>query len=90
MALAPLPERGDCTVRPEAPVSIAQLDWLVTQTSMSSVDVAVGTWVACDSVDQALTYQSTALVLAVNKTAPSIADVLGETTATVTAVASAV
>ena len=42
-----------------------------------SVEMAVATWVACD-VDQALTCRSTvdALVLAVNKTAPSIADVL--------------
>ena len=40
-----------------------------------SIEVAVSTWVACDGVDQTCHSIVDALVLAVNKTSPSTADI---------------
>ena len=78
-AFAPLPERGDNTVRPKALVSIAKLDSLLTRTSMGHGCPCQyrgrGRYVgrACDSVDHAVD----ALVLAPStRLLPSIADIL--------------
>ena len=61
LARAPSLEHGVFTVRPEALVGIAKLD-CDTDVDVST-EVAVGTWVGCDSVDQALTSHSTAASL---------------------------
>ena len=56
----------------------------------ATIEVAVGTWVTCNSFDQALTCHPTAdpLMLAVNKTATSITSVSSVPSETVTALAS--